>query len=33
MSTCKTPVGCFDDEYIPNDMGYVIDKINEYYNG
>lgn len=33
QSTCKTPVGCFDDEYIPNDMGYVIDKIKEYYEG
>lgn len=33
LSTCKTPVGCFEQELIPNDMGYVIDKINEYYNG
>lgn len=33
QSTCKTPAGCFDDEFIPNDMGYVVDKINEYYNG
>lgn len=33
QSTCKTPVGCFTEEYIPNDMGYVIDTINDYYNG
>jgi len=33
QSTCKTPVGCFNEEYIPNDMGYVIDTINDYYNG
>lgn len=25
--------GIFEQLYIPNDMGYVIDKINEYYNG
>lgn len=31
-STCKSPVGCFDEQFIPNDMGYVLDKINEYYN-
>lgn len=33
QSTCKTPVGCFEEEFIPNDMGYVIDKIKEYYEG
>lgn len=32
-STCKTPVGCFDEELIPNDMGLVLDKIKEYYEG
>lgn len=30
-STCKSPAGCFDEMYIPNDMGYVIQKIQEYY--
>ena len=28
----KSPVGMFTDLYIPNDMGIVIDKINEYNN-
>lgn len=28
----KSPVGMFDKYYIPNDMGYVIHKVNEYYN-
>ena len=32
-STCKSPQGMFKEDFIPNDMGYVIDKINEYYNG
>lgn len=27
----KSPVGLYTDLYIPNDMGYVIDKIREYY--
>lgn len=27
----KSPVGMFKDIYIPNDMGYVINKIKEYY--
>ena len=31
-STCKSPVGCFKDELIPNDMGFVVDTIEEYYN-
>jgi hypothetical protein len=30
-STCKSPVGCFDDVYIPNDMGIVVEQINQYY--
>ena len=30
-STCKSPVGCFDESLIPNDMGLVVQKINEYY--
>jgi hypothetical protein len=25
--------GIFEDLYIPNDMGYVIEKVNAYYNG
>ena len=29
----KSPVGCFDELYIPNDLGYVADKLEEYYNG
>lgn len=28
----KSPVGMFD-LYIPNDLGFVVDKINQYYNG
>ncbi len=32
-STCKTPLGCFKDELIPNDMGLVVRTIDEYYNG
>lgn len=29
-TTAKTPFGCFEDDYIPNDLQYVIDKIKEY---
>ena len=29
-NTCKTPMGCFEEDYIPNDLQYVIDKIAEY---
>ncbi len=29
-NTCKTPKGMFEDKLIPNDMGYVFDKIEEY---
>jgi hypothetical protein len=32
-NTAKSPAGMFTDQYIPNDMGLVMDKINEYYNG
>lgn len=28
----KSPVGMFD-LYIPNDLGFVVNKIEEYYNG
>ena len=30
-STCKSPAGMFDEEFIPNDMGYVLEKMYEYY--
>lgn len=29
----KTPIGMFDKLYIPNDLGLVVRKVNEYYNG
>lgn len=29
----KSPIGMFESLYIPNDMGYVIKKVNNYYNG
>lgn len=32
VSTCKTPAGMFKEDLIPNDMGYVLKKMNEYYN-
>lgn len=28
----KSPVGMFDELYIPNDLGIVIKKVDEYYN-
>lgn len=28
----KSPVGMFKDIYIPNDLGLVVQKVNEYYN-
>lgn len=31
-TTAKSPMGCFDDKYIPNDLQYVVDKIEEYNN-
>lgn len=27
----KTPDGMFDKEFIPNDLQYVVDRMNEYY--
>lgn len=30
MVPAKSPLGCFDDIRIPNDLGLVVDKINEY---
>lgn len=29
-NTAKTPMGCFEELYIDNDLKYVIDKIDEY---
>ena len=29
----KSPEGLFEDDFIPNDLGLVVRKINEYYNG
>ena len=31
VNTCKSPPGMFDSMLIPNDMGYVIKKVKEYY--
>ncbi len=31
-STCKSPIGLFKDDFIPNDMGFVLKKMQEYYN-
>ena len=31
-TTAKTPLGCFEEDYIPNDLEYVIGKINEFNN-
>ena len=28
----KSPDGMFEDDFIPNDLKYVVDKMNEYYN-
>lgn len=32
-NTAKTPVGVFDQVKIPNDLGFIVQKINEYENG
>lgn len=29
-NTAKSPMGCFEEIYIDNDLAYVIEKINEY---
>ncbi len=29
-TTAKTPMGCFEEDYIPNDLAYVLEKIAEY---
>jgi hypothetical protein len=31
-STCKSPIGCFPEKYISNDLGVVKDTIYKYYN-
>ena len=31
-TTRKSPAGMFEEGYIPNDLGYVREKMNEYYN-
>jgi hypothetical protein len=31
-NTAKTPMGCFTDLYIDNDLQYVFNKIDEYNN-
>jgi len=28
----KTPDGMFEEDFIPNDLGYVVKKMEEYYN-
>jgi hypothetical protein len=30
--SCKTPIGMFSEEFIPNDLQLVINKIKEYYS-
>ena len=30
--TCKTPLGCFKDKYIPNNLQLVVDTIDKYNN-
>ena len=32
-STCKSPAGMFETEHIPNDLGFVLKQVNEYYYG
>lgn len=31
-ASAKSPYGMFETDLIPNDLGYVVQKINEYYN-
>lgn len=28
----KSAPGMFEDLYIPNDLGVIVEKVNEYYN-
>jgi hypothetical protein len=32
-SSAKSPFGMFEDKFIPNDLGIVVKKIKEYYEG
>lgn len=32
-NTAKTPMGCFDELHIDNDLKYVIEQIDKYNNG
>ena len=32
-STTKSPMGCFEEKEIPNDIKLVIDKLTEYEEG
>jgi hypothetical protein len=32
-STAKSPMGCFEEKRIPNDMQFVINKLREYEEG
>lgn len=32
-NTAKSPRGMFKDQFIPNDMGYVLQTVNKYYEG
>lgn len=32
MSVVKTPMGMFEEDYIPNDLNLLINTIKEYYN-
>lgn len=32
-TTAKTPMDCFADRLVPNDLQFVVDKINEYNEG
>jgi hypothetical protein len=29
----KSPIGMFEELYIPNDLGFVTEKVEEYYMG
>ncbi len=33
FNTSKSPKGMFEEFRIPNDLRYVVDKVNEYYGG
>ena len=33
FNTSKSPKGMFEEFRIPNDLKYVVDKVNEYYGG